>query len=90
MYSPLITNEKQGMAVEEVRLQEIRQQIKAQHLSDTVKAAGSDQRAGLLVGWLGRAKVLLTLSDQKHGFNYSVSRLLWTGVWGKLRGKHEQ
>jgi hypothetical protein len=76
MYSPINSNVKLGMAVEAVRLQEIRQQIEAQRVADEIKAGGSDRRSGLVVGWLGRASAWLIAFDQKQGFTPFVWKLI--------------
>ena len=76
MYSPINANVKLGMAVQEVRLREIRQQIEAQRVADEVQAAESDRRIGLFVRWLGRASARLIASDQRHRFTPFVWKLI--------------
>jgi hypothetical protein len=76
MYSPINSNVKLGMAVEAVRLQEIRQQIEAQRVADEIRAGESDHRISLPIGWLDRARAWLIASDQKQGFTPFVWKLI--------------
>ena len=76
MYSPINPNVKLGMAVEAVRIEEMRQQIEAQRVADDVQAAGSDRRIRLPIGWLGRASARLIAPGQKHRFTPFVWKLI--------------
>lgn len=71
-------NEKQRLKVEEARLQEIRQEIEAQQLGDSLEESSAKQIANRVKGWFSRLTVEPTLPEGS------------TAPTPPLRGEHPQ